>query len=128
MTGGLSQSTICTRQKIASLTGWRLVVGWLVTGGWLIGGWLVGWSTGGWLTGRLVVGGLRFSWVPYFWTRKFLQTNHSSNHRDILLAFEEMGCLSSQMLVSVRDLSTLLSWWLLDLTELVIKEDWEFPG
>ena len=66
------------------MTGWSLVPGWLVTGG------------------------LRFSWVPYFWTRRFLQTNNSSNHRDILLAVQEMSCLCSLMLenlVSVREVS-----------------------
>ena len=62
MTGGLSQSTICTRQKITLLAGWSLVPGgWLTGDWWLVDWWLVGWSTGGWLTGRLVVGGLRFS-------------------------------------------------------------------
>ena len=85
-----------------------LTVGWLTGDCWLVDWWLVdwwlgGWSTGGWLTGRLAVGGLRL----------LLDQRISSNQPFfklyILLAFEEMGCLSSQMLVSVRDLSTLLS-------------------
>ena len=65
MTGGLSQSTIYTRQKI-TIVDWLepdawLTGGWLTGDWWLVDWWLVGWSTGGWLVGRLVVGGLRFS-------------------------------------------------------------------